>query len=224
MSIAVDFEKARFNMVEQQVRPWEVLAPETLGTLLTVRREDFVPAAYRNLAYADTAIPLGHGAEMLHPVIEGHLLQALPLGKHAKVLEVGTGSGYTAALLAAHADQVWTVEIEPALAEAARANLRKSGVDNVTVEVGDGLAGVANVAAQAPFDAIVISGAVTAVPAALLAQLKVGGTLFAIVGSGPVQLMESVTRRGENDYVTTPLLEAGAPWLRSAAPAPAFSF
>lgn len=220
MTVSVNFEQARFNMVEQQIRPWDVLDQEVLGLLLAVKREDFVPAAYRNLAYADTAIPLGHGAEMLHPLIEGHGLQALQLKKHEKVLEVGTGSGYMAALLAAHAEQVWTVEIEPALAQAAKANLQKAGIGNVAVETGDGLLGLA---AHAPFDAIMVSGAVEEIPAALLQQLKVNGRLFAVVGSAPVQTMTLVTRVGENDYRSEALLEAGAPMLRTAVK-PAFIF
>lgn len=217
----MNLEQARYNMVEQQIRPWAVLDTDTLELLMMVRREDFVPAALRNLAYADTAIPLGHGAEMLHPVFEGHALQALHLKKHSKVLEVGTGSGYMAALLAAHAEQVWTVEIEPALAASAKARLQQAGIGNVAVEVGDGLKGLP---AQAPFDAIMVSGAVTQIPDALLAQLKVGGKLFAIVGAGPVQTMEVVTRISDSEYQTKKVLEAGAQLLRNAAPAPAFTF
>lgn len=220
MTVSVNFEQARFNMVEQQIRPWEVLDQDVLGLLLAVKREDFVPAAYRNLAYADTAIPLGHGAEMLHPLIEGHGLQALQLKKHEKVLEVGTGSGYMAALLAAHAEQVWSVEIEPTLAQTAKANLQKAGIGNVAVETGDGLAGLA---AHAPFDAIMVSGAVEEIPTALLQQLKVKGRLFAVVGNAPVQTMTLVTRVGENEYRSETLLEAGAPMLRSSAK-PTFVF
>ena len=221
MSVAINFDKARYNMVEQQVRPWAVFDQEVREQLSAVHREAFVPDAYRALAYADTAIPLGHGAEMLHPVIEGHALKALQLKKHAKVLEAGTGSGYMAALLAAHADQVLTVEIDPALADKAKANLQKAGVDNVTVAVGDGLQGLPD---QAPFDAIMVSGAVTEVPAELLAQLKVGGSLFAIVGVAPVQTMEVITRSGESEYKTRKILEAGASLLLSGKTKSGFSF
>lgn len=220
MSVAVNFDQARYNMVEQQVRPWALFDQEIREQLSTVRREDFVPAAYRALAYADTAIPLGHGAEMLHPVIEAHALKALELKKHAQVLEVGTGSGYMAALLATHSAQVWTVEIEPALAETARANLRRAGVDNVTVSVGDGLQGLP---AHAPYDAIMVSGAVTEIPHVLLDQLKVGGRLFALVGS-PVQTMVVVSKVGEGEFSRRVILEAGAAYLRSAAPRSAFTF
>lgn len=221
MSTAINFDQARYNMVEQQVRPWAVFDQDIREQLSAVHRELFVPAAYRTLAYADTAIPLGHGAEMLHPVVEAQALKALQLKKHAKVLEVGTGSGYMAALLAEHAEQVWSVEIEPALAETAKANLQKAGVGNVAVEVGDGLKGLP---AHAPFDAIMVSGAVLEIPAALLEQLKVHGTLFAIVGEAPVQTMEVVTRVSETEYKTKKILEAGAALLRSGNARAAFSF
>lgn len=221
MTAAIDFAKARYNMVEQQARPWVLFDQDLREQLEQVQREVFVPAALRNLAYADTAIPLGHGAEMLHPVVEGQALKALQPKHHAKVLEVGTGSGYTAALLAVQAAHVWTIEIEPALARQAKANLQAAGVDNVTVEVGDGLKGLP---AQAPFDAILLSGAVTEVPAALLEQLKVGGRLFAVVGKGSVQTMVLVTKQGDNDYTTKNILEAGAPYLRQAEPRPTFTF
>jgi len=221
MSVAIDFDQARFNMVEQQVRPWALFDQEIREQLSVVRREDFVPAAFQALAYADTAIPLGHGAEMLHPVIEGHALKALQLKPHAKVLEVGAGSGYMAALLAAHSEQVWTVEIEPALAELAKANLLRAGIGNVAVEVGDGLQGLA---AHAPYDAIMVSGAVAVVPDALLQQLKVGGRLFALVGPGLVQTMVVVTRVGDKEFHSRNILEAGAAYLRSAAPRASFTF
>ena len=221
MTAAIDFDKARFNMVEQQARPWVLFDQDLREQLEQVHREVFVPAAFRSLAYADTAIPLGHGAEMLHPVVESQALKALQPKHHAKVLEVGTGSGYTAALLAVQAAHVWTIEIEPALAQQAKANLQAAGVDNVTVEVGDGLQGLP---AQAPFDAILVSGAVTEIPQALLDQLKVGGRLFAVVGHGAVQTMELVTRTGDNEYSTKKILEAGASYLRQAAPRPAFTF
>lgn len=217
----MNLDQAHFNMVEQQVRPWDVLDPNVLDLLMMVKREDFVPAAYRNLAYSDTEIPLGHGATMLKPVIEGHALQALQLKKHEKVLEVGTGSGYMAALLAAHAEQVWSVEIEPAIAEQAKANLQRAGIGNVAVQVGDGLQGLS---VQAPFDVIVISGGVADVPQALLDQLKVGGRLFAIVGDFPIMEARLVTRVDESNYRTVDLLETHADLLRNGAAKPKFVF
>ena len=144
----MNVEQARFNMIEQQIRPWEVLDQGVLDLLQVVKREEFVPPAFRSIAFADTEIPLGHGAVMLAPKIEAKMLQELQIKPSDKVLEIGAGSGYMAALLAAKAEHVFTVEIEPDLAEMARANLKRQGVDNVTVEEGDGARGWA---AHAPY-------------------------------------------------------------------------
>ena len=137
----MNFEKARFNMVEQQIRPWEVLDFDVLDLLLSVRREEFVPEAYKSLALSEAEIPLGHGASMLIPVIEGKILQALRVTKSDTVLEIGAGSGWFAALLAARAEWVRTMEIEPELVKLASANLARNGVENVVVVQGDGIAG-----------------------------------------------------------------------------------
>ena len=210
----MNLEQARFNMVEQQIRPWDVLDTAVLNLLMAVKREDFVPAAHRLLAFADTQLPLGHGVAMLKPTIEAHALQALIVKKEDRVLEVGTGSGFMAAALAANAGHVWSVEIVPALASAARANLQRAGVGNVTVEDGDGLAGLP---AQAPFDAIMVSGAVASVPQELLAQLKVGGCLFAFVGAAPAMHAQRITRVSENDYRTESLFETEVELLQTSA-------
>ena len=180
--VEMNIEKARFNMVEQQVRPAGVLNPDVVELFSIVKRELFVPAAYKGLAFADTEIPLGHGASMFLPSVEGSALQSVGVRRHERVLEIGTGSGFMAALLAVHAEHVWSIEIVPELAAQARQNLRQAGITNVTVEVGNGLAGLAP---QAPFDVIMISGAVDHVPQALLDQLKVGGRLFVITGDAP---------------------------------------
>ena len=216
----MNIEQARFNMIEQQIRPWEITDLSVIELLAAVKREDFVPAAYRNLAFADTAIPLGHGATMLPPVIEARALQALALTPNVRVLEVGTGSGYMAALLATKAENVWTVEIVPELAALARETLARAGTPNVIVEQGDGLAGLP---AQAPFDAIMVSGSVPAIPRELLAQLKTGGRLFAVVGEGPVMQAQLVTRNGENQWSTQALFEREAAPLQVVA-RPAFVF
>ena len=216
----MNIEQARFNMIEQQIRPWEITDLSVIELLAAVKREDFVPAAYRNLAFADTAIPLGHGAAMLPPVIEARALQALALTPNVRVLEVGTGSGYMAALLATKAENVWTVEIVPELAALARETLARAGTPNVIVEQGDGLAGLP---AQAPFDAIMVSGSVPAIPRELLAQLKTGGRLFAVVGEGPVMQAQLVTRNGENQWSTQALFEREAAPLQVVA-RPAFVF
>jgi len=216
----MNFEQARFNMVEQQIRPAEVLDQAVLDLLFVVKREDFVPSGYRRLALADTEIPLGQGATMLAPRIEAHALQALGLKKHERILEIGAGSGYMAALLGAHADHVWTIEIDSTLAAMAQENLRRAGVTNVSVETGDGLAGLPG---HAPFDVILLSGSVTEVPKALLDQLKPGGRLFAVVGAEPVMEAILVVREGD-DFRTTTLFETVVPALREAAVAPSQKF
>ena len=218
----MNFEQARFNMVEQQLRPGKVLNPDVLEVLSVVKREEFVPPAYRRLAFADTQIPLGGatGACMFSPRIEAHALQALAMKKHENVLEVGTGSGYMAALLGAHADHVWSIEIDPQLAAMARENLRRAGATNVSVEVGNGLAGLP---AHAPYDAIMVSGAVATLPQALLDQLKPDGRLFAIEGAAPAMQAVLYTRVGK-DLRRVAIFETVVALLRDAEPAPTFAF
>ena len=217
----MNLEQARFNMVAQQIRPWVVANEEVLDLLQLVKREDFVPAACRNLAFSDIEVPLGHGASMLAPKIEAQALQALRVGKHEKVLEIGTGSGYMATLLAAHAERVWSVEIEPELAAMAQANLQRHGIANVSVEVGDGTAGLP---AHAPYDVIMVSGGLPVLPTELTAQLKVGGRLFAIVGSGPAMTAQLVVREAENAFRTVGLFETQATPLANAPARPRFVF
>lgn len=217
----MNIEQARFNMIEQQIRPWEVLDPQVLDLLFVVKRENFAPPAYRNLAFADMEIPLGEGQAMLAPKIEAKLLQELGLKKTDKVLEIGTGSGYMAALLAARAEHVVSVENRPALAEQARRNLAAAGVDNVTVETGDGTGGWP---ARGPYDAIVVSGSLPELPAALLKQLRLGGRLAAIVGSAPVMEAVLVTCTGEGIYNTVNLFETVVAPLDGITAKPAFAF
>ena len=217
----MNIEQARFNMIEQQIRPWEVLDPQVLDLLFVVKREDFVPDAYRNLAFADMEIPLGSGQAMLAPKIEAKLLQELDITKTDKVLEIGTGSGYMAALLAARAEHVVTVESRPELAEAARRNLERAGVSNVTVEVGNGANGWAQ---RGPYDAIVVSASLPAVPAALLRQLRVGGRLAVIVGEAPVMEAQLITCSAEGVYNTVNLFETVVPALDGVEARSAFSF
>ena len=217
----MDMEQARFNMIEQQIRPWEVLDPVVLDLLSEVKREEFVPAEQKLLAFADVCLPLGNGAAMLEPKMEARLLQELGLKSTDRVLEIGAGSGYMAALLAARAEFVTSLEIEPALVAMARANLSRAGVANVAVEQADGLKGWA---AKAPYDAIVLSGSVPVLPDVLLQQLKVGGRLVAIVGSLPVMSAQLVTRTGEMTFNTINLFETVAPALRNAAAGEQFTF
>ena len=217
----MNFEQARFNMVEQQIRPWEVLDQDVLNLLMTVKREEFVPAAYRELAFTEVEIPIGCGQVMLKPVIEGKVLQALRLGKSDSVLEVGTGSGYFAALLAARTEWVRTIEIESELVKLASANLARNGVENVVVVQGDGIGGWAE---RAPYDVIVVSGGLPFVPQALLEQLKVGGRLFAFVGEAPVMKARLVTCEAEGRFRTEDIFETVVPMLKDAPQRDGFSF
>ena len=217
----MNIEQARFNMIEQQIRPWDVLDPQVLDLLFVVKREDFAPPAYRNLAFADMEIPLGSGQMMLAPKIEAKMLQELGLKKTDKILEIGTGSGYMAALLAARAEHVVTVECRPALADIARQNLERAGVANVTVELGDGANGWAQ---RGPYDAIVVSGSVPAVPAALLKQLRVGGRLAVVVGEAPVMEAQLITCTADGIYNTINLFETVVPALDGTPAKDGFSF
>ena len=217
----MNFEKARFNMVEQQIRPWEVLDQDVLDLVMTVKREEFVPAAHRELAFADVEIPIGCGQVMLKPVIEGKVLQALRLSKSDSVLEIGTGSGYFAALLAARTEWVRTIEVEPELVKLASANLARNGVENVVVVQGDGINGWAE---RAPYDVIVVSGGLPFVPQALLEQLKVGGRLFAFVGEAPVMKARLITCEAEGRFRTEDIFETVVPMLKNAPQRDDFSF
>lgn len=217
----MDFEQARFNMVEQQIRPWEVLNPDVLDTLMLVKRELFVPAEQQALAFADIELPIGKGQTMLAPKIEAKALQALAVKSTDSVLEIGTGSGYMAALLAARAEWVRSIEIEPELAQFAFENLSRNGVDNVIVEEGDGSRGWAE---RAPYDVIMVSGALPEIPQDLLAQLKHGGRLFAVVGAAPVMRACLVVRTADDAWRTSELFETVIPALRLAQAPASFRF
>lgn len=217
----MNIEQARFNMVEQQIRPWEVLDQSVLDLLFTVKREEFVPAASKSLAFVDLELPLGQGQVMLAPRVEARLLQELSVKPSDKVLEIGTGSGYMAALLAAKAEHVVSVEINAELADVARGNLTRAGIANVTVETADGARGLA---ARGPYDVIVISGGVPAIPEAILKQLRVGGRLAAIVGTAPVMRAQLVTCTAEGIYNTVNMFETVVPMLENFCAEPAFSF
>ena len=209
----MNFERARFNMVEQQVRPWEVLDRTVLDLLERAPRDAFVPEAYRRLAYADTAIPIGDGEVMLSPRVEGRLLQALRIEPEERVLEIGTGRGYLTYLLAQCAAHVTSVEIRPALAEQARANLAAHRVGNATVEVGDGRRGRER---EAPYDAIAVGGSMPVPEAAFEEQLTVGGRLFVVVGTAPAMEAMVVHRTAEHEWVRESMFETVLPPLVGA--------
>jgi protein-L-isoaspartate(D-aspartate) O-methyltransferase len=221
-------EIARFNMIEQQIRPWEVLDQAVLSLLGTVRREDFVPASKRALAFVDTQVPLLEGDSlgpcMLEPKVEARLLQELQLQRHERVLEVGTGSGFMAALLAHRAMQVFTLECHPALVEMARDNLRRNGVMGAQVLQVTAEEGAQGLPAEAPFDAIVLSGSVAQVPRALLEQLKVGGRLVAIVGELPIMRARLFTRVGPAAWSDVDLFDTVAPRLQGFGEPSRFQF
>ncbi len=213
----MDLETARFNMIEQQIRPWEVLDPAILSLLATVRREDFVPPAMRALAFVDTQVPLlpgePAGPHMLEPKQEARLLQELQVQRHEKVLEIGTGSGFMAALLAHRAMHVHTLECRPELARMARDSLRRNGIANVTVHEVSATAGARGLPGEAPFDAILLSGSVAEVPPTLLAQLKVGGRLVAVVGELPMMRARLFKRVGDAAWSDIDLFDTVAPRL-----------
>lgn len=217
----MNFESARHNMIEQQLRPWRISDPALIEQLYADRREDFVPDAYRALAFADVEVPVAmgvRGAALLPPKLEGRILQALAVQPHERVLEVGAGSGHMAALLAARAKEVWSVEIDPAVAALARANLERADVGNVHVESGDGLNGLA---AHAPYDVIVVSGGVHEIPAALTDQLAVGGRLIAFVAlpqQAPTMALRCLTRVSKEALASEDVLETSVPLLRQPPP------
>lgn len=215
-------------MIEQQIRPWNVLDSGVLELLSIVKREDYVPPAYKNLAFVDTEIPLGNMANgecMLAPKIEARIMQAVNVRKHETVLEVGAGSGYMAALLAHKARFVTTVEINPTLKDMAEKNLAKNSVRNVAVVLGNGAQGWAGSGSQGmPYDVIVISASLPVVPAELLQQLKVGGRLAVIVGDAPAMSAQVITRASENGFNTEKLFETNTSPLLMATTPSNFSF
>ncbi len=216
----MDLNSARRQMIEQQVRAWAVLDPAVLATMATVPREEFVPVAYRELAFADTQVPLGHGQSMLTPMLEGRILQALELQPDDSVLEVGTGSGYFAACLGALARTVTSFEIYPDLAESARASLARTGSANVTVEAADALSrkDLGN------HDVVVLTGSLPLYDARFEQVLADGGRLFAVVGQGHVMEALRVTRAGPGQWLRETLFETVMDPLIHAAEPPRFVF
>ena len=219
----MNLEQARLNMIEQQIRTWDVLDLDVLQTLVAVRREAFVPAAYQTLAFIDTEIPLPQGENMLSPKLEARLLQEAAVQAHESVLEIGAGSGYMAALLAHHAKQVITVEIVPELKVLAEKNIAGYGIGNVSVALGDGARGWSGSGSQA-FDVIMISGSLPVMPDAFLRQLRIGGRILAVIGEAPVMSACMITRVSEDAWDTVKLFETSIKPLRNAEKPSAFRF
>src|SRR5687768_14595129 len=215
--MSLDFERARFNMVEQQVRTWEVLDPRVLDVLRTVKREDFVPARYRKMAFADLAMPIEgseRGEVMMKPVVEGRMLQALDASDACSILEVGTGSGFITACLAMLGREVTSIDIEPRLVERAASRLAGAGIANVRLDVADATA----FDPGRQFDVVCITGAVFDVPERFRSWLRVGGRMFVVCGESPAMDARLVTRVTETDYRADSLFETDIPYLANAAP------
>jgi protein-L-isoaspartate(D-aspartate) O-methyltransferase len=216
---------ARFNMIEQQIRPWEVLDGAVLSLLSVVKRENFAPMAHKALAFVDMEIPLKDGNQtgqvMLPPRIEARFLQDADIKGTDKVLEVGTGSGYMAALLAHQAASVLSFELDAALAQQARTNLQVAGVHNVEVRQADGSQGAPS---DGPFDVIMLSGSVPNVPQVLLNQLSIGGRLLAVVGEDPVMRASVITRTADQQWQTSEPWDTMAPRLQGFPEHNRFSF
>jgi len=211
-----DYEQARFNMIEQQIRTWDVLDSRVLDLLFAVKREDFVPAAYRTLAFADLELPLANGYRMWTPKMEARVIQELMLRSNDRVLEIGTGSGYLTALIASQAGDVTSVEIDPAMAADAASKLGRHGFSNARVEVGDGARGFGSEA----YDVIVLTGSTPLLPERFLAQLAPGGRMFAVVGEPPAMRARLIRSEAPGATAVTGLFETVvAPLVNAPAPA-----
>ena len=214
-------EKARFNMIEQQIRPWDVLDPETLELLENIPREAFVEEAHRALAYADIAIPLAHDQVMMHPIVEARMLQALELNKSDNVLEIGTGSGYVTSMLAAASSHVTSVDINPDFISEAGKRLATHNIKNVTLECGDASQGWKG---DEAFDAIVITGSLPALPESFAKLLNRGGRIFAVIGEAPVMHATLLRRTDDGDLLSEQLFETELPALINASKPSSFVF
>lgn len=217
----MDFETARFNMVEQQIRPWEVLDQNVLDVCLNVPRDAFAPKQYQNLAYSDTMIDIGHGQTMMAPKIEARLLQALDVRATDRILEIGTGTGYLAALLATLGAHVTSIDFFGDFTERAKENLRQNGITNVKLHVGDALDGWST---GAPYDVIAVTGSSPARRKAIEEQLSIGGRMFIIIGTAPVMEAALITRVDNDTWSEEILFETELAPLIGAEPEPEFRF
>ena len=214
----MNFDQARFAMIEQQVRPWDVLDPRVLEALMFVHREDFVVAGHKQMAFADLPLPLAHGEVMMKPVVEGRMLQALALEPGEEVLEIGTGSGFISACLARLARAVTSIDLHADFTESARQRLAAAGINNVRLETADAMRWQPG----RQFDAIAVTAAVATIPSLFTDWLKPGGRLFVIRGYSPVQEAVRVVRRDDGLHVES-LFETDVPYLRGAEPVPHFT-
>lgn len=214
-------EQARFNMIEQQIRTWEVLDPVVLDLLKKIPREDFVAPQYVGLAFADLEIPIGHGQLMLSPKMEGRIIQALEVKKTDKVLEIGTGSGYLTALLATLAEQVYSVELVADLSQNAQKRLSQHNIQNVTLEIGDAANGWP---AHAPYDVIVFTGSLPVAPGSVQQSLAIGGRMFVVVGEAPVMEATMIQRVSADTFKRDVLFETCLPALVNAPQPERFQF
>jgi len=219
--MSLDVERTRFNMVEQQIRPWEVLDTKVLDLLYTVRREDYVPEAHRALAFADLEIPIGHGEKMLSPKLEARMLQELAVHAQDRILEIGTGSGYLTALLASQGAHVYSVDIVDEFTRSAGARLAQQGIRNVTLEAGDAARGWDK---HGPYDVIVLTGSTPVLAEGFQQSLKAGGRLFAVVGVAPAMDAQLITCAVTGAYGTISLFETVIPALRNAPQRAQFVF
>jgi protein-L-isoaspartate(D-aspartate) O-methyltransferase len=221
MSVELNFEQARYNMIEQQIRTWEVLDQRVLDTVAATRREDFVPAEFRRLAFADTQVPIGHGEVMMAPKVEARMVQSLQLQPGDTALEIGTGSGYVTALLARLTSWTTSVELYADLSAAAQGRLDAAGITNVTLAVGDAMHGWR---APAQYDAVAVTGSVPVMTAAFKDYVKIGGRLFVVVGEAPVMEAVLLTRTGPETWATESLFETVLPPLVGAVKPRKFAF
>lgn len=217
----MNFEQARFNMVEQQVKPWEVLDETVLGLLETTQREDFVPVRYRKMAFTDMAIPLDHGQSMMKPVVEGRLLQALELKPDESVLEIGTGSGFITACLAQMAKNVVSVDIHEQFSKEAKAKLKEKGIENVEIETGDAMTGWQPEQAH---DVVVVTGSVQDIPDQFRGWVNPGGRMFIVVGESPAMEARLLTKLNATEWREESLFETDLPRLVNAEKTAEFEF
>jgi protein-L-isoaspartate(D-aspartate) O-methyltransferase len=217
----MNIELARHNLIEQQIRPWDVLDDQVLETVMRCPREDFVAAELRNLAFVDMELPIGHGEHMMCPKVEARMLQGLKVQSGDKVLEVGTGSGFVTMMLASLGAQVTSVEINEELAQAAAKRLAEHGVENAEVKVGDGANGWAE---NQPYDVIAITGSLPSLPENFKQQLQIGGRLFAVIGEGPVMEAQLITRLNANEWKEQVLFDTWLAPLKGVAATGKFHF